>query len=370
MPSPLETAIRAALDAVKDPVSGAGLNASGRIAGLVVRPDGKVGFVLETGAGAADEPLRKSAEAAVARVPGVTAVTAVLTAEATTGARSVPSSPARVPSPPAPQPRAEVTRPARGIVAVASAKGGVGKSTVAVNLAVAAARSGLRVGLLDADVFGPSVPTMMGTVGKKPQLTASKKMQPLMAHGVATISIGYLVDPDNAVVWRGPMVMSAIVQLINDTDWGDLDILFIDTPPGTGEVQLTLVQRLPLDGAVIVSTPQEVALADVRRGVGMFRKTAVPVLGVIENMAWFEQPDGSRAYIFGKEGAQRTAAEMGVPFLGALPILPVLREGGDAGVPAATGDSNAAEAFKLLAEAVSEALAASPNKPAPAIVFE
>ncbi len=195
-------------------------------------------------------------------------------------------------------------------------------------------------------------------------------MKPVMAHGVATMSIGYLVDPDQAVVWRGPMVMSAVSQLINDTDWGDLDLLFIDTPPGTGEVQLTLVQKLPLDGAVIVSTPQEVALADVRRGVGMFRKTAVPVLGVIENMAWFEQADGSRAYIFGKEGAQRTASEQGVPFLGALPILPALREGGDAGVPAATGATNAAEAFRLLAEAVSEALAASPNKPAPKIVFE
>jgi ATP-binding protein involved in chromosome partitioning len=277
-----------------------------------------------------------------------------------------------VPPPPGPAPaaRPDVTRPARGIVAVASAKGGVGKSTVAVNLAVAAAKSGLRVGLLDADIFGPSVPTMMGTVGQKPQLSAAKKMQPLLAHGVSTMSLGYLVDPDNAVVWRGPMVMSAVVQLINDTDWGDLDLLFIDTPPGTGEVQLTLVQRLPLDGAVIVSTPQEVALADVRRGVGMFRKTAVPVLGVIENMAWFEQNDGSRTYIFGEGGAQRTAAEMGVPFLGALPILPVLREGGDAGVPAATGDSTAAEAFRLLAEAVSEALAASPNKPAPSLLFE
>jgi ATP-binding protein involved in chromosome partitioning len=371
MPSPLETQIRDALDAVKDPLSGKGLVASGRISGLVVRPDGKVGFVLETASGAADEPLRKSAETAVAGVKGVAAVTAVLTAEATTGARAVPSSPARVPPPPqASAARSEITRPARGIVAVASAKGGVGKSTVAVNLAVAAAKSGLRVGLLDADVFGPSVPTMMGTVGKKPQLTASKKMQPLMAHGVATISIGYLVDPDNAVVWRGPMVMSAIVQLINDTDWGDLDILFIDTPPGTGEVQLTLVQRLPLDGAVIVSTPQEVALADVRRGVGMFRKTAVPVLGVIENMAWFEQSDGTRVHIFGEGGAQRTASEMSVPFLGALPILPVLREGGDAGIPAAAGNSTAAAAFRLLAEAVSEALAASPNKPAPAIIFE
>jgi ATP-binding protein involved in chromosome partitioning len=226
------------------------------------------------------------------------------------------------------------------------------------------------VGLLDADIFGPSLPTMMGTVGKRPPLTAGKKMQPLMAHGVATISIGYLVDPDNPVVWRGPMVMSAIVQLINDTDWGDLDLLFIDTPPGTGEVQLTLVQRLPLDGAVIVSTPQEVALADVRRGVAMFRKTAVPVLGVIENMAWFEQSDGTRVHIFGEAGAQRTAAELGVPFLGALPILSVLREGGDAGVPAATGESNAAEAFKLLAEAVNDALTASPSKPAPSLLFE
>jgi ATP-binding protein involved in chromosome partitioning len=371
MPSPLETAVRAALDAVKDPVSGKGLAASGRISGLVVRPDGKVGFVLETGAGEADEPLRRSAEEAVAAVKGVTAVTAVLTAEAAGGrgpARPPPARPAQPAE--APARRAEMARPARGIVAIASAKGGVGKSTVAVNLAVAAAKSGLRVGLLDADLFGPSLPTMMGTVGKKPPLTPDKKMLPLMAHGVSTMSIGYLVDPEQAVVWRGPMVMSAIVQLINDTDWGDLDLLFIDTPPGTGEVQLTLVQRLPLDGAVIVSTPQEVALADVRRGVGMFRKTAVPVLGVIENMAWFEQPDGSRAYIFGKEGAQRTAEELGAPFLGALPLLPELREGGDAGVPAAAGAGRAAEAFALLASAISEALAASPNKPAPKIVFE
>ncbi|MFT3723621.1 MAG: Mrp/NBP35 family ATP-binding protein [Hyphomonadaceae bacterium] len=367
MPSALETAVRAALDAVTDPVSGKGLSTSGRVTGLVARADGKVGFVLETAAGPADEPLRKAAEDAVAGVKGVTAVTAVLTAEAATGARTVtPPRPAPAPAPPS---AAGVTRPARGIIAVASAKGGVGKSTVAVNLAVAAAKSGLRVGLLDADVFGPSLPTMLGTVGKRPEVKG-KRMQPVMAHGLATASIGYLVDPDQAVVWRGPMVMSAVSQLITDTDWGDLDLLFIDTPPGTGEVQLTLVQKLPLDGAVIVSTPQEVALADVRRGVGMFRKTAVPVLGVIENMAWFEQADGSRAYIFGKEGAQRTAADLGVPFLGALPILPALREGGDTGIPAATGTGNAAEAFRLLAEAVSEAIAASPNKPAPVITFE
>jgi len=374
MPSPsdtpgLEQRVRAALDAVKDPVSGKGLVASGRVSGLVVRPDGKVGFVIETAVGAADEPLRKAAESAATKAQGVSAVTAVLTAEATTGARSVPAASASRPLPAPPPGQLPITRPARGIIAVASAKGGVGKSTVAVNLAVAAARSGLRVGLLDADVFGPSLPTMLGTVGVKPDVKG-KRMQPVMAHGLATMSIGYLVDPDQAVVWRGPMVMSAVSQLITDTDWGDLDLLFIDTPPGTGEVQLTLVQKLPLDGAVIVSTPQEVALADVRRGVGMFRKTAVPVLGVIENMAWFEQPDGSRAYIFGQGGAERTAAELGVPFLGALPILPALREGGDAGVPAATGASSAAEAFRLLADAVSEALGAAPNKPEPKIIFE
>jgi len=367
--SPLEINVRAALDAVTDPATGRGLVASGRVAGLVVRADGKVGFVIETGVGAADEPLRKLAEVAVARVAGVSAVTAVLTAEATTGARSVPAAkPVSIPQPATPAPSG-VTRPARGIIAVASAKGGVGKSTVAVNLAVAAARSGLRVGLLDADVFGPSLPTMLGTVGVRPDVKG-KRMQPVMAHGLATMSIGYLVDPDQAVVWRGPMVMSAVNQLINDTDWGDLDLLFIDTPPGTGEVQLTLVQKLPLDGAVIVSTPQEVALADVRRGVGMFRKTHVPVLGVIENMAWFEQPDGSRAYIFGQGGAERTAGELGVPFLGALPILSALREGGDTGVPAATGGGAAAEAFRLLADAVSEAISVAPSKPTPRIVFE
>ena len=374
MPSPsdkpsLEARVRAALDGVKDPVSGKGLVASGRVSGLVVRPDGKVGFVLETAVGAADEPLRKAAEAAAIRAPGVSAVTAVLTAEATTGARSVPAAPASRPLPASPPGQAPIARPARGIIAVASAKGGVGKSTVAINLAVAAARSGLRVGLLDADIFGPSLPTMLGAVGVKPDVKG-KRLQPVMAHGLATMSIGYLVDPDQAVVWRGPMVMSAVSQLITDTDWGDLDLLFIDTPPGTGEVQLTLVQKLPLDGAVIVSTPQEVALADVRRGVAMFRKTAVPVLGVIENMAWFEQQDGSRAYIFGQGGAERTAAELGVPFLGALPILPALREGGDAGVPAATGASSASEAFRLLADAVSEALGAAPNKPPPKIIFE
>jgi len=275
------------------------------------------------------------------------------------------------PPPAAPQPApasAPAPKPARTVIAVASAKGGVGKSTVAVNLAAAAARRGLRVGLLDADIFGPSMPTMLGTVGIKPKLNDKKKMQPPVAHGLVSMSIGYLVDPDKAVVWRGPMVMSALLQLLSDTDWGDLDILFIDTPPGTGEVQLTLAQRLPLDGAVIVSTPQEVALADVRRGVALFEKTSVPILGLIENMAWFEQQDGSRAYIFGKGGAERCAGEMNVPFLGALPLMPGLREAGDAGAPPASGQT--AQAFDLLADALLDAVSAAPGKPAPAIIFE
>lgn len=374
MPTPhdIKTAVIAVLDAIPDPESGdQGLHASGRVSGLVVRPDGKVGFAIETARGQADEPLRVMASEAVASVPGVTGVTAVLTSDLPAGAPPQPKSghkPAAAPS--APSGRAPAAGPARLLIAVASAKGGVGKSTTAANLAVAAARMGLRVGLLDADVFGPSVPTMMGTVERKPELTDDKRLRPVRAHGVETMSLGYLVDPAKAVAWRGPMVVSAITQMIQDTSWGDLDVLFIDTPPGTGEVQLTLVQRLPLSGAVIVSTPQEVALADVRRGVEMFRKTAVPILGVIENMAWFETPDGARHHIFGEGGAQRTATEMGVPFLGALPILPQLREGGDEGVPAATGAEPATQAFRLLADAILSAASAGASKPAPKIVFE
>lgn len=363
--SSLHDAVTRALDAVLDPDSGKGLHASGRITGLVVREDGKVGFALETRRGAADEPLRAKAAEAAARTPGVTAVTAVLTAEAPPAGPAPATTSAASLQTPRP-----ARRPARTLIAVSSAKGGVGKSTVAINLAAAAAGLGLRVGLLDADIYGPSIPTMAGVEGVKPEMTGDKKLLPIMAHGVATMSIGYLVDPARSVAWRGPMVVSAVTQMIQDVDWGDLDVLFIDTPPGTGEVQLTLVQRLPLDGAVIVSTPQEVALADVRRGVDLFRKTSVPILGVIENMAWFELPDGSRSHVFGEGGAQRTATEMNVPFLGALPLLPELRIGGDQGKPAALGSGAAAAAFKILADAILSNALTARSKPAPRLIFE
>lgn len=363
----LEAAIRAALDSIADPETGKGLLAARRVSGLVIRPGGAIGFVLETTKGAADEPLRAAAAQAVERVAGVKSVTAVLTAHEDAPPARAPRSAPQQPAPPQQTPKAP--RPAAMIIAIASAKGGVGKSTIAANLAVAAARMGLRTGLVDCDVFGPSIPTMFGTEGRKPTVNPERKMLPLEVHGVATMSLGNLVEPGAPVVWRGPMLAGAAQKLITDTAWDALDILFIDTPPGTGEVPLTIVQTLDLDGAVIVSTPQEVALADVRRGVGLFRKAHIPILGVIENMAWFEQPDGTRAYIFGQDGGQRVATEMGVPFLGALPLLPDIREGGDAGKPAALGDAPSAEAFKMLAEAIYAAAGEKTKKPAPEIVF-
>lgn len=258
------------------------------------------------------------------------------------------------------------------LIAVASAKGGVGKSTVAINLAVALRKTGLRVGVLDADVYGPSLPTMTGTVSADPEFTESKKLVPIEAFGLKLMSIGYVSDVDAPMIWRGPIVMSAITQMLKDVDWGQLDVLILDTPPGTGDAQLTLAQRVKLSGAVIVSTPQEVALADVRRGVAMFGKTGVPVLGIIENMAWFEDPGTSaRTYIFGEGGARRMSETLEVPFLGEVPIMSGLREGGDTGEPAANAETGAiAETFSGLAHSVLEQLESLNPKPAPSILFE
>ncbi len=243
-------------------------------------------------------------------------------------------------------------------IAVASGKGGVGKSTVAANLAVALARQGHDVGLVDTDIYGPSVPTMFGVEGEKPRVNSERCIVPLERHGVKLLSMGFMVDPNQAVIWRGPMVTKAIRQFLGDTAWGGLDYLVLDLPPGTGDVQLTIVQTIPLTGALIVSTPQEVALADARKGVAMFGNVNVPVIGLVENMAYFTPPDQpERTYdLFGRGGARRLAEELDVPFLGEVPIEQAVRETGDAGTPivAARPESRSAQAFARMAEALDE----------------
>ncbi len=253
------------------------------------------------------------------------------------------------------------------VIAVASAKGGVGKSTVAVNLACAFAALGFKIGLLDLDVYGPSAPTLLG-VHTKPASGPDKTILPIEAWGLKTMSIGYLVDAASAMIWRGAMATSAVRQMIDDVVWGELDVLLLDMPPGTGDVQLTLLQRVPLAGAIIVSTPQEMALADVRRGLAMFEKTRAPVLGIIENMAYFETPDGKRAHIFGEGGAKRIAAEAGVPFLGEIPIDVSLRESADTGRPLVSTPHGhpSAQRIRDIAEAANANIARR-SKPPPRI---
>ncbi|HEU0165525.1 MAG TPA: iron-sulfur cluster carrier protein ApbC, partial [Thermomicrobiales bacterium] len=256
----------------------------------------------------------------------------------------------------------------KNTIAVASGKGGVGKSTVAVNLAVSLARAGASVGLLDADVYGPSIPLMMG-IHEKP-LMKDNKIVPLEAHGVKLMSIGFILDSQKALIWRGPLVAQLINQFLNDVHWGDLDYLVVDLPPGTGDVQLTLVQKIPIAGAVIVTTPQEVALADALKGLKMFQEVKTPILGIIENMSWFISPEtGTRFPIFGEGGGQRTAEENGVELLGQIPIEMGIREGGDTGAPMASThpESETGQAFAHLAERVANQLAvqamAKPRKP-------
>lgn len=246
-----------------------------------------------------------------------------------------------------------VLKHVKNIVAVASGKGGVGKSTVAVNLAVALQKAGAKVGLVDTDIYGPSIPTMFG-LNERPNISTRRKVVPLEKHGIKLMSMGFMVDEDQAVVWRGPMVSSAVKQFLNDTEWGELDYLIMDLPPGTGDIQLTIVQTVPLTGAIVVSTPQEVALADARKGVAMFKKVNVPVLGIIENMAYFTPPElpENKYYIFGQGGARKLAEKLDVPFLGEIPIDQAVREGGDEGLPIVLKDekSLSAVAFQDVAE--------------------
>ncbi|WP_411288899.1 Mrp/NBP35 family ATP-binding protein [Phenylobacterium sp.] len=359
--NPDRAAILQALDTVVDPRSGKGLTSAGLVRGLVIR-GGRAAFMLEVpGADTAlYAPVRDAAEQALAAVPGVETAQVVLTAE--TAAPQLKVTPARrsarVSDDPQarlqPMPEAERPPHVRRVLAVASGKGGVGKSTVAVNLAVAFAKLGLSVGLLDADIYGPSAPHMLGCEGE-PSFDADKRLIPLEAWGVKVMSIGFIVEPGTANIWRGPMATSAFRTLIGSawaTAEAPLDVLVVDLPPGTGDIQLTLVQRLKLDGVIVVSTPQEIALIDARRAAAMFEKTGAPIAGVVENMAWFTDPaTGARLPIFGQGGAAAEAQRLGVPLLAEIPLEIALREGGDQGRPlvATNPDSPAAQAFMAMA---------------------
>ena len=355
-PLPDRSTVIAALDAILDPKSGQGLVAAGLVQGLTVAED-RAGFVMEVAAGetALYAPVRDAAEAALKALAGMARVAVVLTAEsapARKSARTASLSPEAVDQtrPKAPVP---TDRPAhvRRVLAIASGKGGVGKSTVSVNLAAALAARGLSVGILDADVYGPSLPTMLGMSGK-PEYEDGK-IQPHRAHGLKAMSVGLLTKAEDAMIWRGPMASQALTQMLTQTAWGTekaaLDILVVDLPPGTGDVQLTLVQKTPLDGAIIVSTPQEVALADARRAFRLFEKVGVPTLGLIENMS---------GPVFGEGGAKAEAERLSIAFLGTLPLAAAFREAGDAGLPTvlAAPDGDLAARFAAIAEAVAKKL--------------
>jgi ATP-binding protein involved in chromosome partitioning len=380
-----EADVAKALAAVRDPASQKSVTEAGIIEGLAVR-GGHVTFAIEVPPerGAMSEPLRKACEAAVEKLPGVLSVTAVLTAHRERGAR-----PATRPGRPGPSPVAqghqhghahahEAPNVAKGlagvksVIAVASGKGGVGKSTVAVNLALGLSALGLKVGLLDADIYGPSVPRLLA-IKEKP-LSDGKTLKPIERFGLKAMSIGFLVNEDTPMIWRGPMVMSALTQMLGDVEWAPLDVLVVDMPPGTGDAQLTLAQRVPLKGAIIVSTPQDLALIDARKGLAMFKTTAVPVFGIVENMSTFHCPHcGKESHIFGHGGARETAAQLGTDFLGEIPLVMSIRETSDAGTPIVAKEPNSPEAraFIALAERVRDKLSDGGDaRPAPKIVME
>ena len=368
------------------------------VSGVRISESGRITVVLEADPNDMDrsETRRVETEVRLMAIDGVDDVNAVLTAERAPGApaaqaSTIPTSPggpstrrvrkgARLSEEAVSQgspKQASKIKPIAGIsriLVVASAKGGVGKSTVAVNLAAAFAKQGLRVGLLDADIYGPSIPTMLGTSHSSPETNADGKLIPIEAHGIHTLSIGYLTDPDAPMIWRGPIVQSAITQMLNDAAWGrpedPMDLLIIDTPPGTGEAQLTLAQKVPVTAALIVTTPQEVALTDVRRGAAMFAKTHVPVLGIVETMSWFEDPAGQRHFLMGDGGGQRMATALGLPLMQQFPIDQAVREAGDQGTPIAVSDAPAAALFTNLARDTALGLDALQTKPAPSLVFE
>jgi ATP-binding protein involved in chromosome partitioning len=365
--------VSARLAAIEAP-DGRPLTASGALSDVVVT-NGKVFFSLNVGAGQAEawEPVRRAAEAAARSIPGVSEAFVSLTAERSPGTpapRSAAGTPARQPE----------TGTRRGglpgvthIIAVASGKGGVGKSTTAANLALALKGLGLAVGMLDADIYGPSMPKLLG-IRRRPEVATGRMLRPLDGFGLKVMSIGFLVAEDTPMIWRGPMVMSAITQMLREVEWGALDCLVVDMPPGTGDAQLTIAQQVPLAGAVIVSTPQDLALIDARRGIAMFERVDVPCLGIVENMSYFLCPScGSRSEIFGHGGGRTEAQRLGVPFLGEVPLHMTIRETSDSGRPVVVSapDGPHAAVYRAIAEQVwAELTTGSVGRPAPKIVIE
>jgi len=367
---------------VKSP-DGAPLPGSGTLSDIVIS-DSKVFFSITVGADVVKswEPVRRNAEAAVKAVPGVTSAMVALTAEMAPGVSRKQAAPA---APAAPRPAAHQAPHGGGagqivgipgvksIIAVASGKGGVGKSTTAVNLALGLRDLGLKTGMLDADIYGPSIPKLLAIRGR-PEMASGTKLKPMDGYGLKVMSIGFLIEEETPMIWRGPMVMSALTQMLREVEWGDLDVMVVDMPPGTGDAQLTMAQQVPLKGAVIVSTPQDLALIDARRGFAMFRRVNVPVLGIVENMSYFLCPQcGTRSDIFGHGGARQEADRVGVPFLGEVPLHMDIREKSDSGLPVVATDPDGphAQAYRAIAAKVLEQLSGpGVGRPAPKIVIE
>jgi ATP-binding protein involved in chromosome partitioning len=369
--------VLARLEAVTSP-QGIPLPQAGVLSDIVAT-DGKVFFSMTVDAAAVQawEPVAKAAEAAVKAMPGVVSAMVALTGERSAGAARAAPPPGRsaaTKSGPRPVPHGT---PAPGIpgvgaiIAVASGKGGVGKSTVSVNLALGLRDLGLKVGMLDADIYGPSLPKLLGIKGK-PETLGGTRLKAMEKYGLKVMSIGFLIEEETPMIWRGPMVMSALTQMMREVEWGALDVMVVDMPPGTGDAQLTMAQQVPLRGAVIVSTPQDLALIDARRGVAMFKRVNVPLLGVIENMSYFMCPQcGTRSDIFGHGGARHEAERLGVPFLGEVPLHIDIREKSDAGLPVVEPDPDGphAKSFRAIAEQVRAGIAVA-GRAAPKIVIE
>ncbi|MEJ0098099.1 MAG: Mrp/NBP35 family ATP-binding protein [Bauldia sp.] len=379
MPDIDKEAVLDRLRAIRGPDDDRDIVRRGLVSDIVIA-NGRVMFSITVPAERAKayEPMRAAAETAVKTLPGVNGAMVVLTAEKKGGAGS-PSAPRPVPPPQPPRggpPPAERAprQPAKAdvpgvgaIIAVASGKGGVGKSTTAVNLALAMKANGLRVGILDADIYGPSLPRLLHLSGR-PESIGGRTLKPMEAYGVKVMSMGFLVEEDTPMIWRGPMVVSALTQMLREVAWGELDVLVVDMPPGTGDAQLTMAQQVPLAGAVIVSTPQDLALIDARKGLAMFRRVDVPVLGIVENMSYFIAPDtGARYDIFGHGGARREAERLGVPFLGEVPLVMAIRETSDAGTPIVVSEPEGphAKVYREIAARTWEGVTASAGRRAP-----